>query len=398
MTRPGFSRLARVTGAASALPFRIYILAAGLYFLLPRSSRAAGSLTYKYEDYQESGGRIGVLTRQALLEQNFGPDLNIKVGGVIDAIAGATPDGQPAPAGSDQVPLSQLHDRRKAWNGDISRQFSRINLDLGIANSRESDYISTGWSVNTLTDFNEKNTTLLAGVAGTDDDVKVFFQPRYVKKRTNDVIVGLTQLIDPLTRVSLNFSWGRATGFLSDPYKLVQRDIEVLPGIFLARTYGENRPDERNKEIVYLEINRDFPALRGAVQGTYRFYNDSFGTEAHTGELAWFERLGPHWTLNPSLRYYQQSAARFYHYQIDSTNIFPTFGPPNPAGPFYSSDFRVSALRTSTVGFKVVYDPVTWLQLDAAWEFYDMQGRDHITPESAYARARIITLGGRVSW
>jgi hypothetical protein len=86
--------------------------------------------------------------------------------GVLDAITGATPTGQPAPAGSDQVPLSKLTDRRKAWNADFSRQFSGINIALGVGNSRESDYVSTGWSLNTLTDFNQKNTTLLAGVAG----------------------------------------------------------------------------------------------------------------------------------------------------------------------------------------------------------------------------------------
>ena len=37
------------------------------------------------------------------------------------------------------------------------------NVALGFGNSRESDYVSNGYSINTLTDFNQKNTTLLLG-------------------------------------------------------------------------------------------------------------------------------------------------------------------------------------------------------------------------------------------
>src|SRR4051812_43809817 len=194
---------------------RALALSALMLWLTPRVLRAESSVRYKFQDYQEMGGRIAVKVNSASLEHDFGTDTHLKVEGVIDAIAGATPNGQPAPAGSDQVPLSILHERRKAWNADVSHQFSLINLSVGIANSRESDYVSNGWSVNSLTDFNQKNTTLLFGVAGTDDDVKVFFQPARVKKRGNDVIVGVTQLLDPRTSVSLNVSWGRTTGYLS---------------------------------------------------------------------------------------------------------------------------------------------------------------------------------------
>ena len=170
--------------------------------LAPRGARADESVRYKFQDYQERGGRIGVEVHSAAVEKDFGTNTHLKVEGVIDAIAGATPNGQPAPAGSDQVPLSQLDEKRKAWNAVLARQFQRVNLALGVANSRESDYVSTGWSVNTLTDFNQKNTSVLVGVAGTDDDIKVFFQPGREKKRTNDVIVGVTQLLDPQTSVA----------------------------------------------------------------------------------------------------------------------------------------------------------------------------------------------------
>ena len=335
-------------------------------------------------------------TQSALLESDLGLAWHAKVTGTLDAIAGATPTGQPAPAGSSQVPLSELHDRRKAWTADLSRQFSRVNLALGFGNSRESDYVSNGWSLNALTDFNHKNTTLLTGVAGTEDDVKVFFQPDRVKKHTNDLIVGVTQLLDPRTSFTFNVTWGRATGYLSDPYKLVQKDLEIVPGLFLTRTFRENRPGDRNKGVALLALNRSFPQLHGALDGSYRYYRDTFGTAAHTLETVWLQQLGDKIILSPGVRFYQQSAADFYHYDLNRTALTPVRSPVD-GDPHYSSDFRLSAMRTSNLALKLIWNPAPWLRLDAAVEHYVMHGRDGVTPASAYARATTFTVGARLS-
>lgn len=386
-----------MTPRPSSTRARAVILAATLAALTPRASRAENAVAYKYSGYHEAGGRIAVQTRTALIEQDLGTDYHAQLTGTIDAISGATPTGEPAPAGTDQVRLTQLHDRRKAWNADLSRQFARVNLSVGFGNSRESDYVSKGWSLNAVTDFNQKNTTLLTGVAGTDDDVKVFFQAPYVKKRSNDVIVGVTQLLDPRTSVTANLTWGRTTGFISDPYKLVEKNIEVIPGIFLRQTFGENRPAERDKWVGLTALNRAFPALHGASETSYRYYRDTFGTTAHTVETAWFQKLGEKFILRPGFRFYQQSAADFYYYRLDDTTIIPTRNR-SASGPFYSSDFRLSAFRSTNTGLKLIWNPTEALQFDAALERYDMRGRDGVTPQSAYIRATIVTLGARFAW
>jgi hypothetical protein len=362
-------------------------------------SRAEDSLSYKFENYTESGGRVGVQTQGIVANQEIGAYTQFGLTMVTDAIAGATPTGIPAPAGSSQVPLAHLSDHRKSWEADLARQFERVNVDLGVSESREHDYVSTGFSLNTLTDFNEKNTTLLAGIAGHEDSVETFYDPQqiYVKKHAFSAIVGVSQLLDAATKVTLNFTWAHETGYLSDQYKLVQQDVQLFPGDYFPLVFAENRPHEHNSGTTYLSINRAFAAVNGALEASYRFYSDTYGVVSNTGELRWLQKVGRHVTISPEARLYEQSAARFYYYNLTTTDIVPTTIP-NPSGPAYSSDYRLSALDTTSYGLKVTWNPSDRLQLDVSYDRYTMRGRDGITPMSAYPRANVLVFGAKVSW
>jgi len=374
------------------------LLAAALAFSLPRQpARAEDSVDYKYENYREEDGRITVVTESGSANEDVGAFGHLSLTGTMDAVAGATPTGRPAPDGSDQVVLTEIHTRRKAWSGDYSEQIQNVNIDAGFAESRESDYVSRGWSLNTLTDFNEKNTTLRAGVAGTDDRVEVFYETAYLPKHTNDAILGVTQVLDPLTFVTLNVSLGRSTGELAEPHKFVEKGIDILPGLVLEESFAENSPNERNRESVYASINRAFPKLKGAVEGSYRFYADSYGIVAHTLQVDWQQHVGPQVILEPMVRLYQQSAARFYYYNLDDTPIVPV-RIPNGTGPYYSSDFRLSAEDSTSFGLKATWKASERIHLDASYERYALSGRDGVTPQSAYPTANITTVGIRFIW
>jgi len=363
----------------------------------PRAAKAENSLAYEYEDYSEPDGRVGVTTQSARIDQDLGTDMHLALSGVTDAIAGATPSGQPAPQGSDQVALSELHNYRKAWEADLSRQITDFNVAVGFSRSIEDDYESNGWSVNTLTNFNQKNTTLLAGVAGTDDDVEIFFTPAWRNKHSTNYIVGVTQLLDPHTFVTVDFTWGRLTGMLDDPYKVVQKSTQVLPGIFLPVTFSDNRGDIRDKGTLFVSVNHDVSSWHGALEASYRFYADTYGITSSTGEFAWLQRLGRRFILKPDIRLYQQTAADFYHYNLDTTSIVPT-RIPNPQGPHYSSDARLSAFDEAGASIKLTWKATDWLQFDASFGGYRQHGTDGVTPQSAYYRATVSTAGMKVSW
>ena len=61
-------------------------------------------------------------------------------------------------------------------------------------------------------------------------------------------------------------------------------------------------------------------------------------------------------------------------------------------------DLRLSAMQTYTYGVKIVWNATDTLQFDAAYERYDMRGNDGVTPQSAYCRANIFTVGAKFSW
>ncbi len=369
------------------------------WFLLPRLAKAEGSASLKHQSYQERDGRIRVDSQYGMVEAQLPWEVKLKLVGVLDTISGATPTGQLDLTASDPVVLSEMKDRRKAWHAEFSRPWQRGTATLGLDNSRESDYVSDSLSLNTATDFNGKNTTLLAGFAAAHDEVRSFNPVGWQKKRAYDGLLGLTQLLDPTRSVTLTLTYGKASGYLNDPYKLVYKNLEVFPGVFVPATFSESRPDRREKATGLVTYNEALPSLHAAWEASYRFYRDTFGVQAHTVTAQWFQRLvGERLILNPSVRYHRQGAADFYIYNLDTTSLTPTDDPRDASQP-YTSDYRLSKMETLNLGVKLVWHLVPdQLALDVSYDRYRMRGLDGVTAQTAYPTANIYTVGFKYTW
>jgi hypothetical protein len=378
---------------------RCLLFGLALWLSLPKSGRAESSLTFKNQSWQEDDHRIRVDSQYMLLESDLSTSTHFKLMGLIDAIAGATPTGEkPATAGAP-VPLATMHDRRKAWDTELFHQFSRVGVTAGFANSRESDYVSNGWSLNTVTDFNEKNTNLLIGYGRTDDKINEE-KLGWSKKRPktgNDFLLGVNQLLDPNTSITANISYGQSKGYMSDPYKIVSTTrLNVDPGFYY--TVPENRPEKKNKVSLFVGLNRNYENLHGALDASYRYYHDTFGISSHTLSLLWLQKIGEHVTVQPSLRLYRQSAADFYYFDADAAGIVTSYEPllgetGTGQAPFYSSDYRLSRMQTVDAGLKITWQIKPWLEVNAAYNRYVSRGLDHVTPQDAFSRASTYTFG-----
>lgn len=378
---------------------RGFCLTVAFAIFQPRSARGDEGVSYKFQFWQEEHDRIRVDSNYVLAEKDLGPNTKLKVMGLIDSIAGATPTGETPRTPNGPSPVAQMKDVRRACSVDFSHQFNRLNVDATYAVSRESDYLSKGWSLNTITDFNRRNTGLLIGYGRTDDTIKEpklgWSVERY--KTGDDFIVGFKQLVNADTSGTLSVSPGHLHGFLSDPYKIVSTTkLDLDPGFYY--TPPENRPREKNKLSVVLAFNRNFKKLSAALDGSYRYYRDTFGITSHTISIIWIQECGERFIVQPSLRLSGQSAADFYYHDLDDAGVVTTFDPIlNETGtgkaPFYSSDYRLSKMQTIDAGLKLIWKIKPWLWVDVAYNHYTATGLDHVTPQDVYGKADVVTIG-----
>lgn len=382
-----------------ACSWRALALVGGLAaVLLDRGARAEDTIRYKFQAWNENSNRIQVNSHYALIETELSPTSQLRVLGTVDTITGATPTGEPAETWNGPVPLATLEDERTAGSLEVSKQWGRAGITLGYARSTESDYVSDGVSLNSVIDFNEKATLLRLGVAGTADEIRAFFTDERQDKDTYDLIVGVTQVINAETTLTVNLTHGRAEGYLTDPYKIIRQNTEILPGVVLPLTFPENRPGEREKWIGYVAFNRAWPGVGegGALEASYRLYHDSYGVDSQTVALGWLQKFrAGRVTVHPQVRVYRQSAADFYRLTLDGAAFVPT-ARPNPAGPFYSADWRLAEMETLTAGVTVTWNVRDWFAVDAAYDRYVMRGRDGVTSAQAFPDANVVTLGVRL--
>ena len=360
--------------------------------LLPISkARAQNHADYRFELYKEDNGRIEVQTHSALTEVELRQWMSLKAHVVYDAISGATPTGALPPAGSRKVPTVEIDDDRYAGTIEVGMKYRNVTVRPQFAYSEEGDYRSISAALNTSIDFNQKNTTLNFGVAHNWDTIipnEGTFLTTEETKDTTDFLVGLTQLLGPKMFVTANFTYGIGSGYFSDPYKGVQFTGYPDP----STVFGERRPDHRDKQIVYLALTRAIDPLNASAELSYRFYRDSFGIDAHTVGLTWFQKFGSKVVIAPTFRYYNQSAADFYAVSFPGDPTVSSAGIPR----HYSSDYRLSDFDAFTYGVSLLWRIHENVHLDLSYKRYEMFGNDGKTPRDAYPSANVFGIGFRV--
>lgn len=383
-------------------------LAVTLYLLQLNRALAEDHVDYRYENYREEGGRMGVDTHSVLFETKLFPWLSIQGEAVYDAISGATPTGAPPatdihiafpPPGpyNNTVPLTHMQDKRYAGNIEAMMTFGPHHITPQFAYSEESDYISYGAALNYSLDLNGKNTALNLGWSHDFDTILATpftYIAKNQNKDTDDFLVGVNQLLGPKTVLTANFTFRNSHGYQDDPYRGVFFSDYPQGDLNNPALFGEHRPDFRRSYIGYASLLQYITPLNGALEGSYRFFDDTFGIRAHTIAVSWHQKIGRMFLISPVFRYYHQTAADFYATQFvgDPSNPFN----PNPLPAYYSADYRLSEMETFTFGIEASARVTDWLTLDLAYKRYDMRGLDGVTSQSAYPKANIVTVGARL--
>ncbi|HTI72242.1 MAG TPA: DUF3570 domain-containing protein [Candidatus Limnocylindria bacterium] len=399
----------------------------------PQRLGAEDRFEYRYEEYQEEGGRMHIRTHSAFFEAELDPKFVVRGQYVYDGISGATPTGGLPQPGSDKVPMVEVTpDLRHAYNVETDIKTGIFTTRPQVSYSSEHDYRSWGLALNESVELNQKNTTLNFGFARNIDKVSgTATSYRFANKDTWDAMVGVTQLLDPKTYLTVNFTFGMEHGFLSDPYRSISVFDPQIPAALggdPAFTDVENRPSRRVKETVFVGLTHFFDRLNGSGELSYRFHNDDWDVIGNTVQITWNQKIGRSLTLSPSFRYHRQTAANFYRTSVKglafvpegATYITDSAGNPAPI-PFqaldytpapgevvaailapyptyYSSDYRLSELQSFTYGLAAHWRFHKHWSIDASYQRYEMEGLDGFTPQSAYPSANVFSAGIAFLW
>ncbi|MFT4993428.1 MAG: hypothetical protein ACI965_000447 [Paraglaciecola sp.] len=305
---------------------------------------------------------------------------------VIDTLTGASASGavaQPTiqtftrPSGNGQYTITPgntpLDDTFKDTRVQLEAQWTQplwenMRGSTGVHFSKEYDYLSIAFNGSLAQDFNQKNTTLTAGLSYALDTIDpeggrpvsfssmVIDQGQFIDedayravfdatrqegtddKTTTDLLLGVTQIISRRMLMQFNYGFSMSDGYHTDPFKV----LSVVNSEGLTQDLvHESRPDERSRHNFYWQTKYAMDV--GVADISYRFATDDWEIDSHTIDSRLRLNLTDSTYIQPHFRYYQQSAAEFYQpFLLDA----------EPLPQFASADYRLGEMTAYTLGLK----------------------------------------------
>ncbi len=369
-TKPSPQRKAKRTASSVSLASLMLPGLAALASLAPAIASAENqpektTVAVKYSNYADGQAgldRINVTAPSLYIQAPIASDWSIEASMVVDSVSGASPKWH-----TDISSASRMSDERTAGDVKITRYFARSAWSASLATSSEHDYQSNAIGLDVRWSTEDNNRTWALGYGLSMDRIGRHNGPLDKQKRTQEFMVGVTQVLTPGDIVQLNLTRSDGQGYYDDPYK--------TPGY-------EQRPDQRNAWIGLARWNHYLEPADAALRTSYRYYSDTFGVESHTLGMEWAQPLG-RWTLTPGVRYYSQSAANFFlnpvldaqgRYSLDDT----AYAADSNWGNNQSADQRLAAFGALTWSLKAAYAISDNTSVDVKYESYRQTAALHL--------------------
>ncbi|MGH7742110.1 MAG: DUF3570 domain-containing protein [Candidatus Eiseniibacteriota bacterium] len=364
---PAPSVLGRLRAAACVL------LAAGA----PAAAHAdAATQPYQFEAstlmYAEKD-RAKVLEPMARLTRLFSGGTLLGVQFAYDVITGASPTGA-RPSGGVQtittpsggtsttqagaLPLTSFHDKRWALDLDWTQPAGALfNATTGGHYSHEKDYQSTGVSEKLSLDTNHRMLTWSVGGGYNQDYVfPVGGIPEGLSpggtlstetrdsKQVVSVMAGVARVMSRRWLMALDATSADERGYLTEPYKVVSiiDPATQIPSDHLT----EKRPEARRRNSVL--ASSVYHLTQDVMYFSYRYYWDEWSVQSHTLDARYRAEIGNESFLQPHVRFYTQTAAKFFTLGLASGAPLPEFA---------SSDQRLSQFNSMTLGLTYGFKP-----------------------------------------
>jgi opacity protein-like surface antigen len=281
-----------------------------------------------------------------------------------------------------------FEDHRGGFNLGYSQPVGWFTqLGAGGGYSMETDYSAATANIHASKNFNSNNTTISLSL-NTEYDTSTPFggvpTPLAVmdgtwksgKSKTKTqlgLVAGLTQVVTRNWLMQLNYAYDNQDGYQNDPYRIISV-VDQTSGEPLKYLY-ENRPNKRTTHSVFWDNKIDIgPTLTDI---SLRYFKDSWGISSKTAEFSERVDLSSSFYIEPSVRWYQQSAANFFHYYLTNGTTLPNYA---------SSDIRLGKFTSITYGAKVGYALSGRTEIYLRGGYYSQTGNGH--PADAVGQLR----------
>jgi hypothetical protein len=307
-----------------------------------------------YHRYQ--GGGITIDGPSVLVRKKIGESFSVSANYYMDMVSSASIDVK--------LSASKYKEERRQKSLSVDYLHGKSTYSMGVIDSKESDYVADTayWSLSQDM-FGDLTTVSLSFKRGWNDvfrnvklaDGSKVRDPTFADQAdSRGYSVGLTQILTRNLILGFNYEVDEDEGFLNSPYRSVR--FAVPGGGFQLEREIYPRTHTSNAASVRLKY---YMPWRAALDGSYRFYTDTWGVVGHTVDTT-YTHPWKKWIFDGHLRYYRQTAADFY------SDLFPRANSQN----FLARDKELATYDAITVGVQASYDftipRVRWIQKSSA--------------------------------
>lgn len=166
------------------------------------------------------------------------------------------------------------------------------------------------------------------------------------QRQSYNASVQIAQVISRRFQGLLSAEFVLQTGLLSTPFHRVYFN-DGIDDLNMKSRDIERLPDRRIKLPLGVRLNY-FLGDKIILRGYYRYYSDDFDIRAHTFSLETPIKFATYFTVYPFIRYHEQSAAKY----------FAPFGQHSMEKEFYTSDYDLASVNTTSLGLGLKYSPL----------------------------------------
>ncbi len=337
-----------------------------LLLLLPIAAQAvtlpeerADAMYHRYD-----GDGVTVDGPSLLLRKNFKETVSFSGNYYVDNVSSASIDVVTSGA-------SEYSEQRTQYSISSDYLYGKSIFSAGYTNSDESDYTADTYYFSASQDFFGDLTNVTFGYARGDDEVRQNGNDDFFEEiERNFYRVGISQVLAPNLLGAFNYEAITDEGYLNNPYRVYRYLTNPLDPAQGFQQATEVYPDTRTSDAAGIKLLYHMP-WRASLGGSYRYFTDDWGIDAHTGEINYTHTFGPHWIAEVKYRYYDQSQADFY----GDLFLFPS----QDENDYRARDKELSDMSSQTISLYISYErkigwgPMDKVALTVQYDYIDLE-------------------------